>query len=74
MVAYTFNASIGEAQTSGSSLVYGVSAVRVMQCDRISEKEKAYPGECQGNLFYLFIGLTKMLQTELWCWWGMMRL
>lgn len=30
MVAYTFNASIGEAQTSGSSLVYGVSAVRVM--------------------------------------------
>lgn len=74
MVAYTFNASTGEAQTSGSSLVYGVSAVRVTECDPVSEKEKACLGESQGNLCYLFIGFTKMLQTELWCWWAILLL
>lgn len=59
MVAYTFHVSIAEAQTSGSSLVCGVSVVRVTECDPVSEEEKACLGECQGNLYCLFIGLTK---------------
>lgn len=34
------------------------------------KKKKSCLGECQGNPYYLFVSLTKMLQIEQWHWWA----